>query len=127
LLAAIEQETAIPSDAKDMAALLGQPIADLGTRIKEIEVELTAAHNAKAVSQRLATIRGVGPVTALTLGIPGRRSFYQTRRPPVMQRNVALRSVDQTASSAIKPSSSRTALCPDIATLRPDAAGRGPM
>jgi hypothetical protein len=33
-----------------MAALLGQQIADLGTRIKEIEVELTAAHKAKGPS-----------------------------------------------------------------------------
>jgi transposase len=69
LLAAIEQEAAIPSEAKDMAALLGQQIADLDTRIKEIEVKLTAAHKANAVSQRLATIPGVGPVTALTLAI----------------------------------------------------------
>ena len=69
LLAAIEQEIAIPSEAKDMAALLGQQIADLDTRIKEIEVKLTAAHKANAVSRRLATIPGVGPVTALTLAI----------------------------------------------------------
>ena len=52
-----------------MAALLGQQIADLDTRIKEIEVKLTAAHKANAISRRLATIPGVGPVTALTLAI----------------------------------------------------------
>ena len=69
LLAAIEQEATIPSEAKDMAALLGQQIADLDTRIKEIEVKLTAAHKANTVSRRLATIPGVGPVTALTLAI----------------------------------------------------------
>jgi transposase len=59
LLAAVEQEAAIPSEAKDMAVLLGQQIADLDTRIKEIEVKLTAAHKANAVSRRLATIPGV--------------------------------------------------------------------
>ena len=69
LLAAIAQETTIPPEAKDMAILLGQQIADLDARIKEIEVKLTAAHKANAVSQRLATIPGVGPVTALTLAI----------------------------------------------------------
>jgi transposase len=69
LLAAIEQEPTIPSEAKDMAVLLGRQIADLDTRIKEIEVKLAAAHKANAVSQRLATIPGVGPVTALTLAI----------------------------------------------------------
>jgi transposase len=69
LLTAIEQEAAIPSEAKDMAALLGRQIEDLDTRIKEIDVKLTAAHKANVVSQRLATIPGVGPVTALTLAI----------------------------------------------------------
>jgi transposase len=67
LLMAFEQQAVIPSEARDMAALLGQQIADLDTRIKEIEVKLSAAHNANPVSQRLASIPGVGPVTALTL------------------------------------------------------------
>jgi transposase len=69
LLAAIEQETAIPAEAKDMLSLLGRQIEALETRIEEIDVKLTAAHKANAVSQRLATIPGVGPVTALTLAI----------------------------------------------------------
>jgi transposase len=69
LLAAIEQEATIPAEAKDMAALLGQQITDIDTRIKEIDVKLVAAHKANAVSQRLATIPGVGPITALTLAI----------------------------------------------------------
>jgi transposase len=84
LLISIEQETTIPSEAKDMAALLGKQIADLDAKIKEIEVKLTAAHKANPISQRLATsaadafrhigslrdpIPGVGPVTALTLAI----------------------------------------------------------
>jgi transposase len=52
-----------------MAALLGRQIEDLDARIKELDVKLTAAHKANEVSQRLATIPGVGPVTALTLAI----------------------------------------------------------
>jgi len=67
LLAAIDAETTIPPEAKDMAALLGQEIEHLDTRIKEIEARLIAAHKANEVSQRLTTIPGVGPVTALTL------------------------------------------------------------
>jgi transposase len=67
LLEAIEAATAIPSDAKDMLALLGQEIEHLDTRLNEIEVKLTAAHKANALSQRLATIPGVGRVIALTL------------------------------------------------------------
>lgn len=69
LLTSIEQETTIPPEARDMAALLGRQIEDLDTRIKELDAKLTAVHKANAVSQRLATIPGVGPVTALTLAI----------------------------------------------------------
>src|SRR5271166_5780136 len=67
LLEAIEAETAIPSDAKDMLALLGQEIEHLDTRLDKIELKLTAAHKANALSQRLATIPGVGRIIALTL------------------------------------------------------------
>jgi transposase len=67
LLAAIDQEASIPSEAKDMAVLLGQQIADLDAKIKQIEVKLIATHKANPLSQRLATIPGVGPLIALTL------------------------------------------------------------
>ena len=69
LLSAIEQETVIPSEARDMALLLGRQIEDLDTRIEEIDAKLTEAHKANAVSQRLATIPGAGPITALTLAV----------------------------------------------------------
>jgi transposase len=67
LLAAIDQEASIPSEAKDMAVLLGQQIADLDAKIKQIEVKLIATHKANPLSQRLATIPGVGPLIALAL------------------------------------------------------------
>jgi transposase len=63
------QEWAVCQFWPNMAILLGQQIADLDVKIKEIDVKLVAAHKANAVSQRLATIPGVGPVTALTLAI----------------------------------------------------------
>jgi len=69
LLAAIERETTIPREAKDMASLLGRRIEDLDASIKELDAKLAAAHKANEVSTRLATIPGVGPVTALTLAI----------------------------------------------------------
>jgi transposase len=80
LLTAIEQEATIPSEAKDMADLLGRQIEELDTRIKEIDVKLTAAHKANQVSQRLATIPGVGPVTALTLAIEIDPSAFESGR-----------------------------------------------
>jgi transposase len=69
LLTTIEQAASIPSEARDMAALLGRQIADLDSKIKEIDAKLTAMHKANEVSQRLATIPGVGPITALTLAL----------------------------------------------------------
>ena len=54
------------------AGPLGNPplliVSDI-ERIEEIDAKLADAHMANAVSLRLATIPGVGPVTALTLAI----------------------------------------------------------
>ena len=69
LLEAIEAATTIPSEAREMLTLLDQEIDHLDTRLEEIEVKLTAAHKANALSQRLATIPGVGRIIALTLAI----------------------------------------------------------
>ena len=80
LLTAIEQETTIPAEAREIAALLGQEIEHLDRRIKEIDVKLAAAHKANDVSQRLATIPGVGPVTALTLAIEVDPAAFESGR-----------------------------------------------
>jgi transposase len=80
LLAAIEAEIAIPFEAKDMGCLLGREIEDLDTRIKEIDVKLAATHKANEVSQRLATIPGVGPLTALTLAVEIDPSAFESGR-----------------------------------------------
>jgi transposase len=69
LLEAIEAATTIPSEAREMLVLLGQEIEHLDSKLNEIEVKLTAAHKANALSQRLATIPGVGRIIALTLAI----------------------------------------------------------
>jgi transposase len=80
LLTAIEQETTIPAEAREMAALLGREIEHLDARIKELDVKLAAAHKANEVSQRLATIPGVGPVTALTLAIEVDPAAFESGR-----------------------------------------------
>ena len=46
LLEAIEAETAIPPEAREMLALLGREIEHLNTRLAEIEMKLTAMHKA---------------------------------------------------------------------------------
>ncbi len=40
-----------------------------GQQIEELDAKLTTAHKVNPVSQRLATIPGIDPVTALTLAI----------------------------------------------------------
>jgi transposase len=69
LLEAIEAETAIPSEAREMLALLGREIEHLDAKLAEFEVRLTAMHKANPLSQRLATIPGIGVIIALTLAI----------------------------------------------------------
>jgi transposase len=69
LLDKISAETAIPPEARATMALIGEEIDRLNARLKEMEVKLNQAHKANPVSQRLAAIPGVGPITALTLAI----------------------------------------------------------
>jgi transposase len=80
LLSAIEQEAAIPREAREMFVLLGQQIDEIDARIKDVDVKLNAAHKASEVSQRLATIPGVGPITALTLAIAIDPAMFESGR-----------------------------------------------
>jgi transposase len=80
LLEAIEAEPTIPLEAREMLALLGQEIEHLDTRLKEIEMKLTAMHKADAISQLLATIPGIGPIIALTLAIEVDPSAFESGR-----------------------------------------------
>jgi len=69
LFSAVEQQPDIPLVAGEMFVLLRQQIDDINARIAELDAKLHATHKAHPVSQRLATIPGVGPITALTLAI----------------------------------------------------------
>jgi transposase len=80
LLEAIEAETTIPLEAREMLALLGQEIEHLDTRLKEIETKLTAMHKTNAISQLLATIPGIGPIIALTLAFEVDPAAFQSGR-----------------------------------------------
>ena len=84
LFSAIEYRSDIPPVAKEMFVLLRQQINDINARIAELDVKLNASHKVNPVSQRLATIPGVGPITALTLAIeidPAQFSPAATSRP----------------------------------------------
>jgi transposase len=96
LLKAVAADTAIPSEARETTALLGEEIDRLDTRLKEMEITLVRVHKANAVSKRLATIPGVAPITALTPAFAGagcwrsrsirrRLNPVATSRPPPSQ------------------------------------------
>jgi transposase len=53
LLKKIEAETAIPSEAREMMALLGEEIAHFDARLKDMEAKLNQAHRVNPVSKRL--------------------------------------------------------------------------
>jgi transposase len=80
LLAAIEAEQRIPASAKAMLALLGEEIAHLDGRLKELETKLLAMHRANAISRWLATIPGIGPIIALTLAVEIDPKVFQSGR-----------------------------------------------
>jgi len=69
LFPAIAQQPDIPLVAREMFDLFREQISDINARIAELDAKLNASHKANPVSQRLATIPGVGPITALTLAI----------------------------------------------------------
>jgi transposase len=80
LLSAIEQEAAIPAEAKEMFVLLGQEIERLDVRIEQVDKKLLAAHKANPVSRLLATAPGIGPITALTLAIDIDPAVFESGR-----------------------------------------------
>jgi transposase len=79
LLSAIERETTIPPEAREMFALLGRQI-EIDVRIKDVDAKLNAAHKANEISQRLVTIPGVGPIIALTLAVEIDPAMFESGR-----------------------------------------------
>jgi transposase len=59
-----DQQTCIPNAARATLRILICQMADLETSLREIEKRLVAWHRADETSRRLATIPGVGPITA---------------------------------------------------------------
>jgi transposase len=80
LLAVIEAEQSIPASAKAMLALLGEEIAHLDGRLKELETKRLAMHRANAIRRWLATIPGIGPIIALTLAVEIDPKVFQSGR-----------------------------------------------
>ncbi len=60
-------ETDMPQAAKDTLAHLGRVVTQLDAQLAEFDQRLARQHKANPVSQRLAAVPGVGPITALTI------------------------------------------------------------
>ena len=70
LLEAVAAEEAVPEAAKQMLAFLGAQVAQLDGQIAELECRMKQQHKVNPVSQLLAEVPGIGPVSALTRAMP---------------------------------------------------------
>lgn len=61
------EDSVMPPVAKRMIATLAVHLQELEARLAEVDAELHAVHRVNEASQRLATIPGVGPITASAL------------------------------------------------------------
>jgi transposase len=67
LLDDMHEDVAIPEHARIIIELFAEQLGALGERIDLIEARIAACHKASAVSQRLATIPGIGPIIATAI------------------------------------------------------------
>ena len=66
-LAAQLHDPSVPPLARDALNLLVEQLASTWKQIDTIEMQLVAIHRTQAVSRRLASIPGVGPITAMAI------------------------------------------------------------
>jgi len=69
LLDKLASDEAIPAPAQAMFAEMGEHIEALDQRMATLDGQLLALHQANPVSQLLAEVPGIGPVTAITLAL----------------------------------------------------------
>ena len=69
LLDKLASDVAIPATARAMFVRIGEHAADLGRQIAAVDADLSAQHKASSVSQMLAEVPGIGPVSAITLAL----------------------------------------------------------
>ena len=83
LLSVLASDEAIPVSARAMFEAIGQHVADLDTKIEELDRRLLDQHKVNPVSRLLAAIPGVGPITAITMALtvnPGNFEFGAASR-----------------------------------------------
>ena len=81
LVDAMHKNVAIPEHARVIITLFAEQLGTLEKQIDLIEARIAACHKASAVSQRLATIPGIGPIiaTAITATVVDPSAFRSGR------------------------------------------------
>jgi len=83
LVAALDaiDENQLPCAARELVAVLARQLADTEARLGELDRRLLAAHRVNETSQRLATIPGIGPITAsaIVATVEGAQGFASAR------------------------------------------------
>jgi len=69
LLETVAAAETVPATAKQMLAFLGAQVAQLDGQITELERRMKQQHKANPVSQLLAEVPGIGPISALSLAL----------------------------------------------------------
>lgn len=80
LLAAVAAAADVPEAARAMLARMGEHIADLGDKVADLDRELCRLHKENPVSQRLAAVPGVEPVTAVTMALSVNAAHFRSGR-----------------------------------------------
>ncbi len=77
LLAGMEEAADLPDLARELVRVLAGQLEEAEGRIAEVDARILARHKADAVSRRLATIPGIGPLaaTAIAATVPDPAAF----------------------------------------------------
>ena len=80
LLAVLAADEAIPVSARTMFREMGEHVAELDNKIAALDRRLLDQHKINPVSQLLAAIPGVGPITAITMVLTVDPDNFQSGR-----------------------------------------------
>jgi transposase len=80
LLERVAVDPAVPAAAQAMLAELGAAIAEVSTRLAELDRKVAKLHKTNPVSQQLAEVPGIGPISALTLALTIDARQFQSGR-----------------------------------------------
>jgi transposase len=80
LLAVLLADAGIPATAKVIFEQMGKHVADLDMKIDALDKRLLEQHKANPVSKLLATIPGIGPITAITMTLTVTPANFETGR-----------------------------------------------